>query len=102
VGKYLKPVGSLTIMNSATRLRLLLVNGASDSQSGQLEDHEVLVIGDTPLDIRCARAIRAKVLVVATGGATLSEHKLHSPDWAVENLTGIKPELLFDNAFRHF
>ena len=62
----------------------------------QLEDHEVLVIGDTPLDIRCARAIRAKVLVVATGGATLTELKQHGPDWAVENLTGIRPEALLE------
>ena len=61
-----------------------------------LRDDEIIVIGDTPLDIRCARAIRAKVLVVATGGATLTELKKHAPDWAVENLTGIKPEALLE------
>lgn len=49
-------------------------------------DDQVLVIGDTPLDIRCARAIRAKVLAVATGGATLNELREHQPDWAVPNL----------------
>jgi len=47
---------------------------------------EVVVIGDTPLDIACARAIGAKVLAVATGGYTLPELKLHRPDWAVPNL----------------
>jgi len=31
-----------------------------------LRGEQVLVIGDTPLDIRCARAIGAKVLAVAT------------------------------------
>jgi phosphoglycolate phosphatase-like HAD superfamily hydrolase len=54
-----------------------------------LEDDEILVIGDTPLDIRCARAIRARVLAVATGGSTLEELRSHSPDWAVRNLTEI-------------
>ena len=56
-----------------------------------LRDDEVLVIGDTPLDIRCARDIGAKVLVVATGGAPLDELKAHAPDWAVNNLREIQP-----------
>jgi phosphoglycolate phosphatase len=55
-----------------------------------LRDDEVLVIGDTPLDIRCARAIDAKVLAVATGGSTLDELKAHRPDWAVADLRRIK------------
>jgi len=54
-----------------------------------LHGDEVLVIGDTPLDIRCARAIDARVLAVATGGHTLSELKLHTPNWAVETLREI-------------
>jgi len=52
----------------------------------ELRGEQVLVIGDTPFDIRCGRAIGAKVLAVATGGATLDELKQHQPDWAVENL----------------
>ena len=52
----------------------------------ELRGEQVLVIGDTPLDIRCARAIGAKALAVATGGATLDELKRHQPDWAVEDL----------------
>ena len=47
---------------------------------------EVLVIGDTPLDIRCARAIGARVLAVATGGASFEELRQHAPDWAASNL----------------
>ena len=48
---------------------------------------QVLVIGDTPLDVRCGRAIGAKVLAVATGGATLEELERHRPDWAVKDLS---------------
>jgi phosphoglycolate phosphatase len=50
---------------------------------------EILVLGDTPHDIRCGRFIGAKVLAVATGGATLEELKKHEPDWAVENLSRV-------------
>jgi phosphoglycolate phosphatase len=50
---------------------------------------EVLVIGDTPLDIRCARAIGAKALAVASGGADLAELERHQPDWAIMDLRAI-------------
>jgi phosphoglycolate phosphatase len=51
-----------------------------------LRGEEVLVIGDTPLDIRCARAIGAKVLAVGTGGVSLEELNQHAPDWAAADL----------------
>ena len=54
-----------------------------------LRGDQVLVIGDTPLDIRCARAIDAKALAVATGGAKLAELELHQPDWAIPDLRAI-------------
>ena len=54
-----------------------------------LRGDEVLVIGDTPLDIRCARAIGAKALAVATGGARLGELQRHQPDWAIPDLRAI-------------
>jgi phosphoglycolate phosphatase len=56
----------------------------------ELTDDQVLVIGDTPLDIRCARAIRAKVLAVATGGAKLGELAEHQPDWIAPDLLSIR------------
>ena len=59
---------------------------------------EVLVIGDTPLDIRCARAIGAKVLAVASGGATLEELRPHRPDWAVADLSQISAADVMDGA----
>lgn len=50
---------------------------------------EVWVIGDTPLDIRCARAIGAKVLAVATGGHPFAELEQHQPDLLLENLADV-------------
>ena len=62
----------------------------------KLRGEEVLVIGDTPLDIRCARSIGAKVLAVATGGSKLDELQAHKPDWAVEDLRALKPKRLLE------
>jgi phosphoglycolate phosphatase-like HAD superfamily hydrolase len=50
---------------------------------------EVVVVGDTPFDVRCGKFIGAKVLAVATGGAKLDELKKCQPDWAVEDLTRV-------------
>ncbi len=56
--------------------------------------HEVVVVGDTPRDIECGRSIGARVLAVATGGATLEELTLHKPDWAVPDLTALKASVV--------
>lgn len=64
--------------------------GARLLETDRLRGDEVLVIGDTPLDVRCARAIGAKTLAVATGGAKLEELKRHQPDWAVADLREIE------------
>ncbi len=50
---------------------------------------EVWVIGDTPLDIRCARAIGARVLAVATGGHPRDELATFGPDLLLDNLADI-------------
>ena len=54
-----------------------------------LNGDEILVIGDTPLDIRCARAIQARALAVATGSFTVEELSQHKPDWVVPDLSKI-------------
>jgi phosphoglycolate phosphatase-like HAD superfamily hydrolase len=64
----------------------------------ELRDDEVLVIGDTPLDIRCGRAIRAKVLAVATGGAKLADLADHQPDWLAPDLLSIRASDLLQHS----
>ncbi|MFM1942540.1 MAG: hypothetical protein RI897_1522 [Verrucomicrobiota bacterium] len=51
-----------------------------------LHPEEVLVIGDTPRDVECGRAIGARVLAVATGGAKEDELRASKPDWLVPTL----------------
>jgi len=62
----------------------------SQALNHQLPGEQILVIGDTLHDIRCARAIGAKVIAVATGWDSLQELKKHKPDWAVRDLTAIR------------
>ena len=57
-----------------------------------LRAEEIVVVGDTQFDIRCGKFIGAKVLAVATGGATLEELEKNKPDWAVEDLTRVNAE----------
>lgn len=47
---------------------------------------EIVVVGDTAHDVACGRAIEARVLAVATGGATAAELQACSPDWLVSSL----------------
>jgi phosphoglycolate phosphatase len=57
------------------------LNGSTSSGS------KVIVIGDTPADITCARAIDAYAVAVATGGATIDELRRAEPDLLVRDLT---------------
>jgi phosphoglycolate phosphatase len=59
---------------------------ASRVLRGSLDGGEVLVIGDTPRDIECARAIGARSLAVATGKYSTRQLQQESPTWAVESL----------------
>ena len=54
-----------------------------------LRGEEILVVGDTPRDIECARAIEARTLAVATGGVEFEELEAHRPDWLFKDLTTV-------------
>ena len=51
-------------------------------RAGPVGDNAVFVIGDTPHDIHCARAIGARTIAVGTGGYTVEELKAHDP-WRI-------------------
>jgi phosphoglycolate phosphatase len=54
---------------------------------GDIDPARIWVVGDTPLDIRCARAIGARVVAVATGWHTRAELADHNPDLLYDDLT---------------
>lgn len=52
-----------------------------------VEGHDTCVIGDTPADIRCARAINARAAAVATGVYSREQLSPHSPDHLFDDLS---------------
>lgn len=53
------------------------------------EPDQYIVIGDTPNDIRCAKAFGAKSVAVTTGGFTRRDLEMLEPDVVVDNLGNI-------------
>ena len=47
----------------------------------------IWVIGDTPLDVKCARAIGAKAVAVATGWHSIDELNESKADWVLSDLS---------------
>jgi len=54
---------------------------------GRLEPERVWVIGDTPADVQCARAIKARAVAVATGSYAAHELEAVTPDHFFENFS---------------
>jgi phosphoglycolate phosphatase-like HAD superfamily hydrolase len=48
-----------------------------------------IIIGDSPLDIVCAKSNNMPVIAVATGGVSVEELSHHDPDMIVENFSEI-------------
>jgi len=55
-------------------------------RAAPVADDRVFVIGDTPHDIECGRAIGARTIAVATGGYGLDELRAHDPWRAFDEL----------------
>lgn len=70
------------------------VRRAQERHGVAFAPERVWVIGDTPHDIACARAIGARSLAVATGGSTLADLAAHGP-------TALLPDLADAGAFWH-
>lgn len=58
----------------------------------RLHGEQIVVIGDTPRDVECARAIEAKSLAVATGSYRHQQLLEHRPTWTVETLEELSAE----------
>jgi phosphoglycolate phosphatase len=52
-----------------------------------------VVVGDTELDIGCARAAGAKVVAVTTGTRTRADLAAHAPDLLLDDLSDPEPLL---------
>jgi phosphoglycolate phosphatase-like HAD superfamily hydrolase len=61
--------------------------------NGSVQSDRIWVIGDTPLDIRCARSIDARAVAVATGWHSLADLAEHQPDLLLADLSNPAPLL---------
>ena len=59
----------------------------SEQTGTEIEPRHVVIIGDTPHDIDCARANGCLVIAVATGSFSLQELSSHGPDLALMDLS---------------
>jgi phosphoglycolate phosphatase-like HAD superfamily hydrolase len=55
--------------------------------NGRHSPERIWVVGDTPLDVRCARAIGARAVAVATGWHGMEELASHQPDLLLSDLS---------------
>jgi phosphoglycolate phosphatase len=67
---------------------------AEAALSTEFAAHDIVIIGDTPKDIACARAFGAVAVAVATGRYSLANLSEHQPDHLVGDLADTK-DLLF-------
>src|SRR5207248_11542713 len=73
---------------------------ANQLLNDSLRGDQILVVGDTPLDIQCARNIGARTLAVASGTTKLEELQAHRPDRLVEDLSDLTGEEVCGNCCR--
>lgn len=66
-------------------LPVALSRAEADGLSG-LGASDVIIVGDTPHDITCARSGGARVVAVATGNYTAEQLRAHEPDVLFEDL----------------
>ena len=71
------------------QLAIIAKERGSQRLGEKLTGDQILVIGDTPRDIECARAVDARSLAVATGRFSVTELKAYAPTWTVSTLADI-------------
>lgn len=65
----------------------IAISRAEKILNKSIDKKAVLIIGDTPYDIACAKHGNVKVLAVATGSYSLEELAIQEPDFAFNDLS---------------
>lgn len=72
-----------------TELPAIAARKAEDLAGHPFHADRIVVIGDTPLDIECARAFGARSVAVATGQHRMEELTAHHPDALFSDLSDV-------------
>ncbi len=62
---------------------------ARERHGFEFRPERIFILGDTPHDIACARAIGAKAIAVATGKFSRAELAVHAPDFIFDDLSDL-------------
>lgn len=76
-----------------SQLPPLAVERAERLSGRRFQGKEIVIIGDTPNDIQCGRALNVKAIAVATGRYSMAELAAHQPDYVLPDLADL-PALL--------
>jgi len=76
-----------------TDLPPLAVERARQLVGQRFAGQNVVVVGDTPADIACARSVNARTVAVATGWDSVETLRSHSPDSVLLDLTDTEQAL---------
>ena len=68
-------------------LPILALTRAQRHYGHPIEPEQVIIVGDTPADIQCARALGAVAVGVMTGFATRQAMEAAQPDYLLDDLT---------------
>jgi phosphoglycolate phosphatase len=69
------------------RLPEIAQRRAREALGVDLAGHAIVVVGDTPADIDCARSVGARTVAVATGRFTVADLAEHGPSAVFEDLS---------------
>lgn len=69
-----------------------------DRHGRSIDPRHVLIVGDTPRDVHCAKAHQCLAFAVATGGYSVDELRSAGADAVAENLADPQPLLSFIDA----
>ncbi len=72
---------------SRPELPAIAVRRAEEAVREKFRGKDVVIVGDTPADIDCGRALGVKSIAVATGPYSCEELREHQPDFCFPNLS---------------
>ncbi len=63
---------------------------AKEKHGREFASYEIDIIGDTPRDIACGKALGARTIAVATGRSSRDELAKHQPDFLIDDLSDVE------------
>ena len=68
---------------------------ARDTHGCEFNSHDTIIVGDSILDIACAKAHGIRCLAVATGKTVAGALAAEDPEWLVDDLSGVTNHAAF-------